>query len=273
MSLLVGSLSDNIIPTIHHATTSKEVWATLTTTYASPSHTRILSLHLAFQNIKHKPDETITQFLHRAHIHDELAATGRPLSSEDFNLYIFKGLREDFRVMIPTLIARPDSITYSKLHSLLLSHEFMTNIAIPKISVGDVSFANLVEQNSTNPTSEQAYGSRCRGSHGRGRVHGGRWGSRGRCLGNQWCSYCHRSNHANATCYYKDQHSQSSHFYAPNRDHYYNQPPCRGPPPYRSPSQTHLLKNYPNTQPSPFPDWHPDTGATSHVTPDLQSLS
>ncbi|GAV67271.1 UBN2_3 domain-containing protein [Cephalotus follicularis] len=97
MSLLVGSLSDNVIPTVHHATTSKEVWDTLTTTYASPSHTRILSLHLALQNIEHKPDETITQFLHCArHIHDELDVVGRPLSPEDFNLYIFKGLQEDF---------------------------------------------------------------------------------------------------------------------------------------------------------------------------------
>ncbi|GAV63712.1 UBN2_3 domain-containing protein, partial [Cephalotus follicularis] len=94
MSLLVGSLSDTVIPTVHHATTSKEVWDTLTTTDASPSHTRILSLHLALQNIEHKPDEAITQFLQRArHIHDELAAAGRPLSPEDFNLYIFKGLR------------------------------------------------------------------------------------------------------------------------------------------------------------------------------------
>ncbi|GAV65777.1 UBN2 domain-containing protein [Cephalotus follicularis] len=273
MSLLVGSLSHNVIPTVHHATTSKEIWDTHTTTYASPSHTRILSLHLALQNIEHKPDETITQFLHRArHIHDELAATGWPLSPEDFNLYIFKGLREDFRVMIPTLTTRLDSITYSELHSLLLSHEFMTNTAIPKISAGDVSSANLVEQNSTNPSSEQAYSSRGRGSRGRGRVRGGRWGSRGRRLGNQWCSYCQRSNHANATCYYKDQHSQPSHFYAPNRDHYYNQPPYRGPTPYGSPSQVHLLTNYPNTQPSPFIDWHPGISATSHVTPDLQSL-
>ncbi|GAV57722.1 UBN2 domain-containing protein [Cephalotus follicularis] len=96
MSLLVGSLSDNVIPIVHHATTSKEVWDTLTTTYASPSHTCILSLHLALQNIEHKPDESINQFLHCArHIHDELAAAGWPLSPEYFNLYIFKGLRED----------------------------------------------------------------------------------------------------------------------------------------------------------------------------------
>ncbi|GAV88702.1 UBN2 domain-containing protein [Cephalotus follicularis] len=208
MSLLVGSLSDTIIPTVHHATTSKEVWDTLITTYASPSHTRILSLHLALQNIEHKPDETITQFLQRArHIHDELAAAGRPLSPEDSNLYVFKGLREDFRVMIPTLTARSDSITYAELHNLLLSHEFMINTAIPKLPADVVSSTHLVEQSSTNHSREQAYGSRGRGSRGRGRARDGRWGSRGGRFGNQWCSYYQRSNHTNATCYYKDQHS------------------------------------------------------------------
>ncbi|GAV72104.1 UBN2 domain-containing protein/UBN2_3 domain-containing protein [Cephalotus follicularis] len=248
MSLLVGSLSDTVITTVHHATTSKEVWDTLTTTYASQSHTRILSLHLALQNIEHKPEETITQFLQRAHkpdetitqflqrarhIHDELAVAGRPLSPEDFNLYVFKGLREDFKVMIPTLTARSDSITYSELHSLLISHEFMINTAIPKLYADVVSSANLVEKNSTNHSRDQAYGSRGRGSRGRGRARGGRWGSRGGRFGNQWCSYCQRSNHTNATCYYKDQHSHLSHLYTPTRDHYYNQPPYRGPTTYR----------------------------------------
>ncbi|GAV86649.1 UBN2_3 domain-containing protein [Cephalotus follicularis] len=51
MSLLVGSLSDNVIPTVHHATISKEVWDTLTTTYASPSHTCILSLLFKISSI------------------------------------------------------------------------------------------------------------------------------------------------------------------------------------------------------------------------------
>ncbi|GAV65460.1 UBN2 domain-containing protein, partial [Cephalotus follicularis] len=124
ISILVGSLSAEAIPTVHQASTSKQIWGTLQEAYASPSNTRILSLHLAFQNIEHKPDESITQFLQRTKtLHDELAAAGRPISLEDFNLYIFKALGEDFKVMIPILTARPDPLSFSELYSLLVSYE------------------------------------------------------------------------------------------------------------------------------------------------------
>ncbi|GAV65947.1 UBN2 domain-containing protein [Cephalotus follicularis] len=108
MSILVGYLSVKVIPTVHQASTSKQIWDTLQEAYASPSNTRVLSLHLALQNIKHKPDESITQFLQGTKtLHDELATAGRLISLEDFNLYIFKALKEDFKVMIPTLTVIP----------------------------------------------------------------------------------------------------------------------------------------------------------------------
>ncbi|GAV83781.1 UBN2_3 domain-containing protein, partial [Cephalotus follicularis] len=136
MSIFVGFLSAEVIPTIHQASTSKQIWDTLKEAYACPSNTRILSLHLTLQNIKHKPDESITQFLQRTKtLHYELAVAGRPISLEDFNLYIFKALREDFKVMIPNLIVRPDPLSFSELQSLLVSHEFLNKRALTKLSL------------------------------------------------------------------------------------------------------------------------------------------
>lgn len=47
-----------------------------------------------------------------------LAAAERPLNIVDFNIYVFKGLRSDFKDLVTTLTARADTVSYSELHSL-----------------------------------------------------------------------------------------------------------------------------------------------------------
>jgi hypothetical protein len=37
---------------------------------------------------------------------DELAAAGRPMSLEDFNLYVFRGLRGEFKDLVTSLITK-----------------------------------------------------------------------------------------------------------------------------------------------------------------------
>ena len=39
---------------------------------------------------------------------DELAAAGRPVSLEDFNLYVFRGLREEFKDLVTSLITKAE---------------------------------------------------------------------------------------------------------------------------------------------------------------------
>ncbi|GAV88837.1 UBN2_3 domain-containing protein [Cephalotus follicularis] len=215
MSILVGSLSAEVIPTVHQAPTSKQIRDTLQEAYASPSNTRILSLHLSLQNIEHKPDESITQFLQRTKtLHDELAAAGRPISLEDFNLYIFKALREDFKVMIPTLTARLDPLSFSELHGLLVSHEFFNKSALTKLSLnvtGDTPSVNTTERHPLPPSAPpgrgQGHSFPGRGSF-RGRGHSrGRTTYRCGCGPNMWCSCFQRNNHTNNTCYYREQHA------------------------------------------------------------------
>ena len=56
---------------------------------------------------------------------DELAATGRPVSLEDFNLYVFCGLRGEFKDLVTSLITKTEPLSYANLHSHLLTHEFL----------------------------------------------------------------------------------------------------------------------------------------------------
>jgi hypothetical protein len=56
---------------------------------------------------------------------DELAAAGRPVSLEDFNLYVFRGLRGEFKDIVTSLITKAEPLSYADLHSHLLTHEFL----------------------------------------------------------------------------------------------------------------------------------------------------
>jgi hypothetical protein len=56
---------------------------------------------------------------------DELAAAGRPISLEDFNLYVFRGLRGEFKDLVTSLITKVEPLSYADLHSHLLTHEFL----------------------------------------------------------------------------------------------------------------------------------------------------
>jgi hypothetical protein len=56
---------------------------------------------------------------------DELAAAGRPMSLEDFNLYVFRGLRGEFKDLVTSLITKAEPLSYTDLHSHLLTHEFL----------------------------------------------------------------------------------------------------------------------------------------------------
>jgi hypothetical protein len=54
---------------------------------------------------------------------DELVAAGRPISLEDFNLYVFRGLRGEFKDLVTSLITMVDHLSYADLLSHLLTHE------------------------------------------------------------------------------------------------------------------------------------------------------
>jgi hypothetical protein len=64
---------------------------------------------------------------HAKSLFDELAAVDQPMSLEDFNLYVFRGLRGEFKDLVTSLITKAEPLLYADLHSHLLTHEFLHN--------------------------------------------------------------------------------------------------------------------------------------------------
>jgi len=56
---------------------------------------------------------------------DELVVVGWPVSLDDFNLYVFRGLRGEFKDLVTSLVTKVKHLSYADLHSHLLTHEFL----------------------------------------------------------------------------------------------------------------------------------------------------
>jgi hypothetical protein len=125
MSALLSSLSTEVLHLVVDCKTSQEIWTTLETALASPSNSRIMQLHGAFQDLRQHDDSASTYLQKAKALFDELAAAGRPISMAEFNLYVFRGLRSDFKDLVTSLSTKADPISYTDLHSHLLTHEFL----------------------------------------------------------------------------------------------------------------------------------------------------
>ena len=73
---------------------------------------------------------------------DELVAASRPVSLEEFNLYVFYGLRGEFKELVTSLVAKAKPLSYADLHSHLLTLAFLHKTSLP--SMGFVTINALL---------------------------------------------------------------------------------------------------------------------------------
>jgi len=125
LSALLSSLSVDVLHLVVDCSTSHCVWCTLEKALASPSNSSIMQLHGSFQDLQ-QGDSSVCLYMQQAKsLFDELAAAGRPMSLEDFNLYVLHGLRGEFKDLVTSLITKAEPLSYADLHSHLLTHEFL----------------------------------------------------------------------------------------------------------------------------------------------------
>jgi hypothetical protein len=125
LSALLSSLSVDVLHLVVDYSTSHCVWRTLEKALASPSNSRIMQLHGSFQDLR-QGDSLVSIYMQQAKsLFDELAAAGHPMSLEDFNLYVFCGLRGEFKDLVTSLITKAEPLSYADLHNHLLTYEFL----------------------------------------------------------------------------------------------------------------------------------------------------
>jgi len=106
LNALLSSPSMDVLHLVVDCQTSSYVCRTLEKAFVSLSNSHIMQLHGSFQDLQ-QGDASVTIYMqHAKSLFDELAAVGRPLSLEDFNLYIFCGLRGEFKYLVTILVTK-----------------------------------------------------------------------------------------------------------------------------------------------------------------------
>jgi hypothetical protein len=125
LSALLSSLSVDVLYLVVDCHTSQYVWRTLEKALMSSSNSCIMQIHGLFQDFR-QGNSSISIYMYQAKsFFDELAAIGRAMSVEDFNLYMFYSFRGKFKDLVMSLITKTKMLSYADLHSHLLTHEFL----------------------------------------------------------------------------------------------------------------------------------------------------
>jgi len=82
-----------------------------------------------------------------------IVVVGQPMSLEDFNLYVFRGLCGKFKDLVTSRITKAEPLSYADLHNNLLTHEFLHKNSLHSMDVNPFLLSSsLLPQQPLLPT-------------------------------------------------------------------------------------------------------------------------
>ncbi|XP_019189139.1 PREDICTED: uncharacterized protein LOC109183490 [Ipomoea nil] len=242
LSLRISSLSDEVMHLAVGKSASKAVWESIGAALGSSTRVRTLGLLGQFHGLRQGGSST-AEYLGRAQLLvEDLAHASRPISLDEQNMFVFRGLRPEYWAMASSLTAAGNAVTIPQIANFLRAQEFIHADEFPA---------------GADPAAPAAFYAGRGGNGGRGGSGGqnqgrGRGGSGGRGRngrgGTPRCQICRAQGHTVVYCYKR---------YAPQ------QPP-----------QANLVvPSDEDATATSAPGWFPDTGATTHATPDMMTQS
>ncbi|CAI9270534.1 unnamed protein product [Lactuca saligna] len=200
-SAILGSRSDSIQPLVSSATTAREAWNRLNSSYASTSRSRIISLKSKL--VKNpKGSRSITKFLQdmRA-IADSLDLAQSPVTEEDLMVHILSQLGDEYHTIAAALKVREHPIEYSELFDKLTDFERSLKEAPPPSDIlpttvnyttHNQGFHNRSSNtNSSNRHTRSSPPFQSRGSQQSQWHNNNNPGGNRNTKSNQFCQFCH----------------------------------------------------------------------------------
>jgi hypothetical protein len=235
---ILSSMDQNVITLLGCAQTSKQAWDILNKTYASKTRTRIMQLKERLSRFS-KGTQSITQYLQGIKaLSDELAVINSRLDDIDLVIHTLNGLGSEYKEISAALHARENPIGFEELHDLLQDYEthLMRETAAPPVTSAHVAYRGkpTYPKRGPPPNRSPAYSSGQQSSSPQ--------------MKQIVCQFCDKPNHTAKVCY-------KLHGYP-------SKPRPAGP-------AAHHARYSPHPTAA---DWIVDSGATHHITNDLDQL-
>ncbi|KAJ1698879.1 hypothetical protein LUZ63_007391 [Rhynchospora breviuscula] len=290
LAWLRASLSEPILAQVVSSTTSLDLWRTLTQTFSASSRARLTELKKKLQSIA-KGGNSCTDFIQQIRaLSDELAFIGYLVPDQDLVMAVLGGLTSEYNAFIVAVNSRQEPISFLEVQSLLLSHEMLLQTqnppapTLPASSNPTAFYANSQHGNVRSSNSNRNFRSyKARGGFNRSAAPSVRprvpnsqpllptpvssaTGTSGSAdAGNQakyeTCQICFKRGHTTRGCWWRCDMRYSDDF---------DQVPSRSNPP-GPPPQAHVAQARSTSLPTN--EWYLDSGATHHVTSDINNLS
>ncbi|KAL5854653.1 hypothetical protein ACOSQ4_004455 [Xanthoceras sorbifolium] len=280
---LLGTLSPSVLGQVTRYITSLEMWTKLERVYSQQSIARILQLRQQLQSIK-KGSDSISDFvLKLKNIGDVLLEAGEDVSERDLLLALMNGVGHEYDSVVVLISSQQHTMPLDDARFLFLMHE--QRIESLNVHAPTAHFAsNNNSYNNRSNANREGNSGNYRGNRPRGR--GGRFPSRGG--GKIHCQLCSKPGHGALQCYRhfdqqfqglpsvpNQQGNQSALVSQQTQNIAYD----AGQISYGSQAISQPSVNNQQTAYYASPEsvndqaWYVDSGATNHVTADLNNLS
>lgn len=276
LSCITATLSPPIFTSVCSCKSSFDVWISLENRFTSLSRSHIHQLKNQLNRLS-KKGHSMEDYLGQVKtLSDQLTLVSSPIDDEDLVLIILNGLPDEYNAFKTTIRARAESISVDCLCSLLCSEAVHVESSAKHSGSADVPFAYVSNRQNSSPFAKSDRGG-YRGGYSRNSNRGGRFfkGNRNRSGGGSRlstpnsasashssgsptglliCQICGKANHTALDCWYRmDQSFQGS------------SSTMRGTSPKAYVASSSSDNNNAH--------WYLDSGATSHLTNNLNNLS
>ncbi|XP_019160895.1 PREDICTED: uncharacterized protein LOC109157442 [Ipomoea nil] len=231
-------------------TTAREVWTSIEKALGSSTRVRCLNLLGQFQALR-QGDSMPSEYLGRAQLLvEDFALTGRPMTLDELNLYVFRGLRSEFRAMAATLAVSGNPVSIPQLADYLQAQAFIHSDEFPSGA-------------STVPSgfSSAMYVGRGRRQHGDGGSGAGRQQCGGQSRGNHRGRGGHGRGRGGAPrCQIRRSQGHTAVYYYRR----YSDAPS---------TQVNVAVTSDGSSTLDVSSWFPETEASLHATPDAGAMT
>ena len=266
LSYLLSSISKEILVHVSRSETAADAWRKIQAMFASQTRARAVNLRIALSTTKKGSMNVAEYFAKMKGYADDMAAAGRPLEDDELVEYIITGLDRDFTSLVSALVARVEPISVEELYSQMLSYETRMDL----IHEGEQqASANLAGRGgrsrgpgrgrgrarppSRGYSGAGVGGQDSRGAGGQGHGPGGQDShtvagkQRGyRRSSGDPCQVCFKKGHTAVNCWHRFDES-----YVPEERH------------AAAATSSYTVDT----------NWYADSGATDHITGELEKLS